>query len=158
MFFLQHLFGIVAPVVATHHADTEWRQQGATPDVSYRRRPEAVGQYTARFLLYAYQRALLPTKFHCLSNSQIKATSKWVTGDEVIWRGESFLKSVWPYWYPFSAFWRYHGNLLINNGSYCLLSLYSVEKAKRFRRRVSLHVPTTWIFVAEVSHYIELTV
>lgn len=28
MFFLQHLFGIVAPVVATHHADTEWRQQG----------------------------------------------------------------------------------------------------------------------------------
>lgn len=88
--FLQHLFGIVAPVVATHHADTEWRQQGATPDVSYRRRPEAVGQYTARFFALCVSARLIANEVPLLIEFTDKSNIKVSNGDEVIWRGESF--------------------------------------------------------------------
>lgn len=115
MFLLWKLSDITAPVICGQHSDIKRREQGKSFTTGFigswaksakwrlnrsrfgnthqKCRPQA---NTPVFVLYAYQsqcwRVLLPTKLHCSSSSQLRATSAWATGEEVIRFGTSFLR------------------------------------------------------------------
>lgn len=94
MLIFRHFSGITAPVIAGYHANTERSQQRQQLPTSFIcTGTEGVGQYTACFGVVCvpepYCQALLPTKPR---SSQMSATSAWVTGEDVIRFGASFLK------------------------------------------------------------------
>lgn len=87
--FFRKLPSIAPPLISGQHSDIkgcEQCQQFTTGFIGTW--TKSVGQYAPVFVLYAYQSlgccALLPTKLHCSSSSQISATSAWATGDDVL--------------------------------------------------------------------------
>lgn len=97
MLILRYFSGITAPVVACYHADVKRGGQGKQCTACFIGSwAKDVSQNAPVFVLYAYQsqycRALLPTKLHCSSSSQIRATSAGATGEDVTSFGVSFLK------------------------------------------------------------------
>lgn len=96
-------------------------------------------------MLYAYQsqccRALLSTKPHCSSSSQMRATSVWVTGEDVIRFGESFsecgngIDSDFQHSCSIrnaSAVESHFGNVLFNAGFSGLLSIHEQKYPMAF--------------------------
>lgn len=124
--------------------------------VSSFRSPKVEASTPPVLVLYAYQSqcwtALLPTKLHCSSSSQISATSAWATGEEVILRGESFLKYVWLCWSRSSAFWRYRAHRS-RYGPYQRFALWLRASALHKYRSAGKHVYITGTESAHVVRY-----
>lgn len=101
MLIFAHFSGITPPVITGYHANTEWgqqRQQFPTGFVSTG--TESLGHHAARFRIAGIPKPVLPGLatheaplfIQFTDERDISATSAWVTGEDVIRFGVSFLK------------------------------------------------------------------